>query len=188
MVVAARLRGMAKKWIAVAAVAGVLVLGGGVAVAATGALTPGEPEVQAGEPAATAVPAEPTPTPDPTEPAVDVEALTAPGGVCYAQSGDDFPCLVVAPDLAVINMTGPGRAVEPLISMPEADRIALAHQACNVLASGGSHESVTLVESADAQHPTANNFVVFSAGASAYCPEYADQWVQDELAEAAAAG
>ncbi|MET0716418.1 MAG: DUF732 domain-containing protein [Mycetocola sp.] len=121
----------------------------------------------------------------PTEPAVDI---TAPGEVCDPEADDDFPCLAADPDLAVVKMTGQGRAGEPLISLPDADRIALAHAACDALANGGTSETVSLIETTDPARPaTANNFAIFSAGAAAYCPEFAEEWVQDEL-EAAQAG
>jgi len=181
---------MPKRGLVIAsAIAAVLVVGGGTAtaIALAGQASDTAPEAgAASEPVETSAPGE---TPEPSEPGIDVEALTAPGAVCHPNAGDDFPCLVVAPDLAVLNMTGTGRAGEPLISMADADRIALAHEACSVLAEGGSAETVTLIETNDPDRPaTANNFAVFSAGAAAYCPEYAEQWVQDELSAATQSG
>ena len=114
--------------------------------------------------------------------------VTAPGAVCDPQSGNDFPCLVAYPDIAVTNMTAAPRSRDPLSQLAATDRIALAHEACDTLATGGTHESDILVETVPGdlgESPTLNNFNVFSAGAAAYCPEYADQWVQDALADAA---
>lgn len=178
--------------IVVAAVVGaVLLIGGGTAVALTvGAQNEPSEVVAEATPHASESADDSGEAPEvaPTEQAgIDVEALTAPGGVCHPNAGSDFPCLAVAPDLAVLNMTGQGRAGEPLVSLPDEERLALAHEACEVLASGGNHQTTMLVETTDPNRASdGNNFAVFSAGAAAYCPQYAEQWVQDELAKSSA--
>lgn len=103
--------------------------------------------------------------------------LTAAGAVCDPHSLDDISCLAAHPDLAVVNMLSGTRSAEPLRSMTDAQKRALARQACDVMNAGGSYETTVLVETVAPGPETPadlNNRAVFVVGADAYCLDHAD--------------
>lgn len=173
-----------KKSVIATAIAAAVVLGGaGTAVAMTANQAPApEPTSSAVTSAVTETPAAVAPSAEPTteatsEPAVD---LTAHGEICNPEYGNDFPCALAAPDLAVINMTAAPRASSPLSDMTPDERVALAHKACDAMEAGGTVDSVILVET-PASVTANNNFALFSAARISYCPDYAEQWEKDAL-------
>ncbi|MDQ0576451.1 DUF732 domain-containing protein [Agromyces albus] len=113
-------------------------------------------------------------TPTATEEVVDLASKTNPGEVCDPHNLNDVICAAFYPDLAVINMTSAPRGMEPLASLPEADRIALAHQACDALTAGATKDTLVLVDTIreSENDPRDNNRVLFSAGTLAYCNEH----------------
>lgn len=164
--------------IVVAAVVGaVLIVGGGAAVALTaGAQNEPVETSAASDPVADEVPEEaPGGTAEPVENGAEgLASKTNPGEVCDPHNLNDVICAAFYPDLVVVNMTMAPRAGEPLASMGESERIALAHEACAQLDSGATLESVAVVEEADAAE-SSNNFAVASAGALAFCNSHLDE-------------
>lgn len=166
-----------KSTIAIAAAAAVLVIGGGVGIATAANLAsteePSSIETTTATPTDGAVD---DVTPKPTETAGTADP-TAAGEVCDPSNLNDMICLAFYPDTAVINMTSGLRAQEPLRSLPDADKIALAHKACDTFAAGGSASTVTLIsttldaDKAGALPADINNTNIFQIGALAYCNE-----------------
>ena len=109
-------------------------------------------------------------------PTVAPASITAPGEVCDPHNLNDIICLAFHPDVAVVNMTSGPRAQEPLRSMTDQEKIALAHKACSVYASGGSASTMQIVATnLDAgSHAPAdiNNMNIFNIGALAYCNQF----------------
>lgn len=132
---------------------------------------------QTGEPAgaarfaAAADETETTSEPTPADPAVDI---TAPGEVCDPHNLNDIICAAFYPDQAVGNMTVAPRAGEPLASLSDEERIALAHEACEQLEAGTAQDAVSVIETSaeDTAAGRNNNFTLASAGALAYCNDY----------------
>lgn len=156
----------------------VAIAGGSVAAYAatntdsTAAPTSSPTSTATSAPVAAATTPSATPTSSPS-----TAALTAPGAICDPHNLNDIICLAFHPDVAVINMTSGPRAQEPLRSMTDQEKIALAHKACSVYEGGGSAATVTLVPTtldADAQALPAdiNNANMFNIGALAYCNQY----------------
>lgn len=163
-----------KSSVIVAVVAGVVLVGGGVAAATAIGSADSAPEPTA---SVTAPASDSTETPSPTPSATpDLSDKTAPGEVCDPHNLNDTICAAFYPDMVVLNMTSAPRAGEPLTSLPDAQRIALAHQACDQLAAGANLHSVSVIETtADAAAPGLdNNFSLASAGSLAYCHDFID--------------
>lgn len=112
---------------------------------------------------------------DPEEPAIGY-GPTGAGEVCDPGNGNDAICAAFYPDQAALNATSAPRALEPLASMSDAEKIGLAKQACEVLNSGGSAEGVVLVETVvvDSRPADWNAGLPFAAGTLAYCTEHLD--------------
>ena len=106
--------------------------------------------------------------------ALDLTLKTQPGEVCDPHNLNDTICAAFYPDLAVLNMTVSPRAGEPLSSLPDEQRIAVAHQACDQLANGVGLHDVNVIETsaADVALGRDNNYSLASAGALAYCSNY----------------
>lgn len=113
----------------------------------------------------------------PTE--AEVASLTRAGSACDPHNLNDMICLAFHPDIAVMNMTSGTRAQEPLRSMTNEQKVALAHAACNAFDAGDTAATVSLVATeldADAQAAQIpadiNNTNVFLFGALAYCNDH----------------
>lgn len=165
-----------KALVGIVAAAAVIVIGGGVGVATAANLaSSGEPnssETTAPTAASTA-PTTDGATPEPTSSAGTADP-TAAGEVCDPSNLNDAICAAFYPDLAVANMTAAPRSGEPLASLPAAQRIALAHQACDQLDAGADPHSVNLVDTSadDLAKARDNNYTLYSAGSLAYCENH----------------
>lgn len=151
------------------AVAAVIAIGGGVATAATIAASTPTSAPGTAEVAGTDAPQ--TTSEAPATEAPDLSAKTEQGEVCDPHNLNDTICAAFYPDLAVLNMTLSPRAGEPLASLPDDQRIALAHQACEQLAAGAGLHGVNVIDTAPADTALGrdNNYSLASAGALAYC-------------------
>lgn len=116
-------------------------------------------------------------------PSVDI---TAPGEVCDPGNANDAICAAFYPEQAAINATSAPRALEPLASMSDEEKIALAHQACEILAAGGSKETSTLVETivpeGDSRPDNWNAGLPFAAGRLGFCQDQLDEKPQQFIA------
>lgn len=112
------------------------------------------------------------PTSEPTE-AADI---TAAGEVCDIDSVYTIECSVKFPEVGFLNAVN-RVATEPLLSMNDEEKIALAESACSQLASGVAAADVDVVDSPATDEKPAgwNNAIVASAAPLGYCHEYADQ-------------
>lgn len=165
-----------KSSVIVAVVAAVVVVGGGVATAAAIGGADATPEPT---PSVSAPVADSTETPTPTASATpDLSTKTDAGEVCDPHNLNDMICLAFYPDLAVVNMTSGPRAQEPLRSLPDADKVTLAHKACDTFAAGGSPATVTLIgtqldaDKVGSFPADINNTNIFQIGALAYCNDH----------------
>lgn len=86
---------------------------------------------------------------------------TAKGDVCDPSNLNDLICAAFYPDQAVLNMTS--RAVGPLATMSDSDKITLAHKACTTLENGGTESTTVLVA------PEAANANLYVTATLAYC-------------------
>ncbi len=155
------------------AVAGLVVIGGGAALATT--MTGNEPTntVAASETPVETETAEPE-TVEPTEADEDAEALTAPGAVCDPNSMNTIECSVDYPEIGYLNAVN-RTAVEPLISLSDIEKLELAHEACTVLDNGGDASTIIIATTAADYTDTWNNGIVFTAAPLGFCHEHADQ-------------
>lgn len=110
-------------------------------------------------------------TTEPTEAPVDI---TAPGEVCDINSMYTIECSVKYPDIGFLNAVD-RVGVDPLASMSDDEKIALGHSACDILAEGGSGETVELVPTAEGDIPTVNNSAVFASAPFSYCHAFANE-------------
>lgn len=170
---------MKRSTLAAIAAAAVLVVGGGTAYALTTNQEPAPVETVTTTPPETPAAQETPTSAESTAPSEQpAEALptniTQPGEVCDPHNANDSLCAAFYPDQVVLNMTSAPRSREPLASMPAAEKIALAHQACDNLAAGSQPHLVDTILNPDDHPSTAdrNNVGIYAAATLAYCNEF----------------
>lgn len=132
--------------------------------------SPSKPESKPQSATTEEVEATPEPTAEPT-PAVDI---TAEGEVCDPHNLNDPICAAFYPDQSVLNRTNADRGRQPLSALPDDERVALAHQACDNMTAGNRNPLIETIpnEGDQAGMEDWNNLVLYSAGAMSYCPEF----------------
>lgn len=144
----------------------------------------GEDTMPAAEPKPFAAPmnkqAEETPATEEPTPAAEPTigyGPTAPGEVCDPGNANDAICAAFYPDQAALNVTSAPRALEPLASLTDEEKIAIAKEACASLDGGGSPDTVTLIATdvTDERPANWNARLPFAAGSLAYCQGHLDQ-------------
>lgn len=112
---------------------------------------------------------------EPEEPAIGY-GPTGAGEVCDPQNLNDSICAAFYPDQLVINVMSSPRAREPLASMSDEEKLAIARQACVDMEAGARpHVIETHALEGDPEASLdRNNLLVYTAGSLAYCNDYAE--------------
>lgn len=104
------------------------------------------------------------------------EPVATSGDACDPHAMTDMECAAENPDHAVLNMLSDTRSREPLASMSDAEKIALAHKACELSRIGLTAKTTTLVRTLPwpgegREVWDSNDIDIFEAALVAYCPE-----------------